>query len=184
VTGSPSASALLALLDRAVDVIAVIDRNGQLLYVNSTVTDRLAWSRAELLGTRALDLIHPEDLEVAAPALAVELAGGPSDPVEVRVRNRSGQFLWFEVLANGWIDEPGVSGLVLNLRESTGRHELAVLTARRAALDGRQATARAPRGPRIRPTPQPSRCLRACARLRAQSPPPRPLPRSIPRRSC
>ena len=135
-TGAPSASALLALLDRAVDVIAVIGRDGRILYVNSTVTDRLAWRAEEVLGTPALDLIHPDDLEMAAPALAVELSGGPSEPVEVRVRHRSGQFLWFEVLANGWIDEPGVTGLVLNLRESTGRHELAVLTARRAALDG------------------------------------------------
>jgi diguanylate cyclase (GGDEF)-like protein/PAS domain S-box-containing protein len=132
----PSATALLALLDRAVDVIAVIDRDGRILYVNSTVSTVLAWPREELAGARALDLIHPDDLDVAAAALAAELGGGPVSPVEVRVRHRSGQFLWFEVLANGWIEEAGVAGLVLNLRESTGRHELAVLAAQRAALDG------------------------------------------------
>jgi diguanylate cyclase (GGDEF)-like protein/PAS domain S-box-containing protein len=132
----PSASALLALLDRAVDVITVIDTDGYILYANSTVTDLLAWDRDEVVGTRALDLIHPDDLDVAEPALAVELSGGPATPVEVRVRHRSGDYLWFEVLGNGWIEEPGVTGLVLNLRESTGRHELAVLAARRAALDG------------------------------------------------
>src|SRR3989442_371865 len=108
---TPSASALLSLLDRAVDVITVIDPNGRILYANSTVTDRLAWDRDELVGARALDLIHPDDLGVAAPALTVELAGGPATPVEVRVRHRSGLYLWFEVLGNGWIEEPGVTGL-------------------------------------------------------------------------
>jgi diguanylate cyclase (GGDEF)-like protein/PAS domain S-box-containing protein len=133
---APSANALLALLDRAVDVIAVVDREGRILYVNSTVSDVLAWPREELLGTPALDLIHPDDFDLAAAALAAELAGGPVTPVEVRVRHQAGHFLWFEVLANGWLDESGVTGLVLNLRESTGRHELAVVAAQRAALDG------------------------------------------------
>src|SRR5262249_37720648 len=92
--------------------------------------------REELIGTPALDLIHPDDYDLAAAALATELAGGPVTPVEVRVRHRAGHFLWFEVLANGWLEEPGGTGLVLNLRESTGRHELAVVAAQRAALAG------------------------------------------------
>jgi diguanylate cyclase (GGDEF)-like protein/PAS domain S-box-containing protein len=133
---APSAAALLALLDRAVDVIAVVDREARILYLNSTVSDVLAWPREELIGTPALDLIHPDDYNLAAAALATELAGGPVTPVEVRVQHRAGHFLWFEVLANGWLEESGVTGLVLNLRESSGRHELAVVAAQRAALDG------------------------------------------------
>src|SRR5262249_38166755 len=90
----------------------------------------------DLLGRPALDLIHPDDLALAAPALAVELTGAEQvSPVEVRICSRDGRYLWFEVLANGWIEDPGVRGLVLSLRESTGRHELAALAARRAELD-------------------------------------------------
>jgi diguanylate cyclase (GGDEF)-like protein/PAS domain S-box-containing protein len=133
---SPSGATLLALLDRAVDIIAVVDTAGRLTFVNSTVAAVLDRQPGELVGRPALELIHPDDLEMAAAGLALELAGSEDGlPVEVRIRHRLGHYLWFEVLGNGLLDGPDASGLVLNLRESTGRHRLAVLAARRAALD-------------------------------------------------
>ncbi len=133
---SPSGATLLALLDRAVDIIAIVDNDGRLTFVNSTVTAVLDRRPEELVGRPALELIHPDDLELAAAGLALELAGSEDGlPVEVRIRHRLGYYLWFEVLGNGRLDGPDATGLVLNLRESTGRHQMAVLAARRAALD-------------------------------------------------
>jgi len=128
---------LVTLLDRAVDVIAVVDVAGRLVYVNETVTAVLEWEPRELIGRPALSLIHPDDAFLAGSALAAELDGSAEQSaIEVRIRARDRTYLWFEVLAGGWIDAPGLQGLVINLRESTGRHHLAERTARRAELDG------------------------------------------------
>ena len=128
---------LVTLLDRAVDVIAVVDGAGRLAYVNETVTAVLAWEPSELVGRPALSLIHPDDAFLAGSALAAELDGSAEQSaIEVRIRARDRTYLWFEVLASGWIDAPGLQGLVINLRESTGRHHLAERAARRAELDG------------------------------------------------
>ena len=128
---------LVTLLDRAVDVIAVVDGAGRLAYVNETVTAVLAWEPSELVGRPALSLIHPDDAFLAGSALAAELEGSAEQSaIEVRIRARDRTYLWFEVLASGWIDAPGLQGLVINLREATGRHHLAERTARRAELDG------------------------------------------------
>jgi PAS domain S-box-containing protein len=127
---------LVTLLDRAVAVIAVVDGAGRLAYVNETVTAVLAWEPSELVGRPALSLIHPDDAFLAGSALAAELEGSAEQSaIEVRIRARDRTYLWFEVLASGWIDAPG-SRPRRHLRESTGRHHLAERTARRAELDG------------------------------------------------
>jgi diguanylate cyclase (GGDEF)-like protein/PAS domain S-box-containing protein len=128
---------LVTLLDHAVDVIAVVDVAGRLAYVNETVTAVLEWEPRDLIGRPALSLIHPDDAFVAGSVLAAELDGSAEQSsIEVRIRARDRTYLWFEVLAGGWIDAPGLQGLVINLRESTGRHHLAERAARRAELDG------------------------------------------------
>jgi diguanylate cyclase (GGDEF)-like protein/PAS domain S-box-containing protein len=128
---------LVTLLDRAVDVIAVVDVGGRLVYVNETITGVLEWEPQDLVGRPALSLIHPDDAFIAGSALAAELDGSAEQSaIEVRIRARDRTYLWFEVLASGWIDAPGLQGLVINLRETTGRHHLAERAARRAELDG------------------------------------------------
>jgi diguanylate cyclase (GGDEF)-like protein/PAS domain S-box-containing protein len=128
---------LVTLLDRAIDVIAVVDVAGRLVYVNETVTAVLEWEPQDLVGRPALSLIHPDDAFLAGSALAAELDGSAEQSaIEVRIRARDRTYLWFEVLASGWIDAPGLQGLVINLRETTGRHHLAERAARRAELDG------------------------------------------------
>ena len=47
---SPSGATLLALLDRAVDIIAIVDNDGRLTFVNSTVTAVLDRRPEELVG--------------------------------------------------------------------------------------------------------------------------------------
>jgi diguanylate cyclase (GGDEF)-like protein/PAS domain S-box-containing protein len=128
---------LTALLDRAADVIAVVDPRGVVAYANATVTDLLRWTVEQVVGRTALSFVHPDDLDRAASALSDALDGVDAvPPAEVRLRHRHGGHRWFEVLASGWIDAPGgVHGVVLNLRENTARHELADLAARRTELD-------------------------------------------------
>ena len=105
--------------------------------MNETVTAVLEWEPHDLTGRPALSLIHPDDAFLAGSALAAELDGSAEQSaIEVRIRARDRTYLWFEVLASGWIDAPGLQGLVINLRESTGRHHLAERAARRAELDG------------------------------------------------
>ena len=53
-----AADGLTALLDRAADVIAVVDARSTIVYVNETVNEVLRWKPSELVGKPA-PLLHP-----------------------------------------------------------------------------------------------------------------------------
>jgi PAS domain S-box-containing protein len=58
-----SSAAIARLFEFASDLLATIDRAGHFTNLNPAWERTLGWSREELLGTRAVDLLHPHDLE-------------------------------------------------------------------------------------------------------------------------
>ncbi len=54
--------AIRRLFELADDLLATLDRDGHFTALNPAWERALGWSREDLLGTRAVDLLHPEDL--------------------------------------------------------------------------------------------------------------------------
>ncbi len=57
------------LTELAADLIAIIDSQGHLRYVNPSVTRILGYARDQLLGRTLQDLVHPEDVDTLRAAL-------------------------------------------------------------------------------------------------------------------
>ena len=75
----------------AIEVIAIWDINGRILYNNRSVEDVLGYTPSEIKGLSAPDLFHPEDL----PALLTAIERGLPSPstthrMEARVLHRAG----------------------------------------------------------------------------------------------
>jgi diguanylate cyclase (GGDEF)-like protein/PAS domain S-box-containing protein len=93
--GDHGPSAIARLFELANDLLATIDRAGRFTAVNPAWERVLGWSDEELLGSRAVDLLHPFDVErtlLLADAANTDL----SDAVEfeARYRCKDGSYRW------------------------------------------------------------------------------------------
>ena len=73
-------------------------------------------------GSRLLDLVHPDDLDLVVASL-VEMADieVPGAPLEVRVRAADGRWLHVEVVTTNLLDDERFGGMILSIRDITDR---------------------------------------------------------------
>jgi diguanylate cyclase (GGDEF)-like protein/PAS domain S-box-containing protein len=128
--------AIERLFDVADDLLATLDRDGRFTAVNPAWERTLGWPEEELLGARAVDLVHPLDLESMRG-----LAGGHRDAVEFenRCRCKDGSYRrleWRARLVEGtWY---GVARDITRSRSDrlqTARDPLTGLANRTAAIE-------------------------------------------------
>ncbi|WP_208028231.1 PAS domain S-box protein [Rhabdothermincola sediminis] len=109
---------LRAVLQNSRDLIAVISEHGQIVWVSPGVTEMLGWSTDELTGTNAFDLVHPEDRSPAFDRLAEAVTSDrPADPIVVRIRRSTGEWLPAEVVGSAWRTDDRLEGVVINVRD-------------------------------------------------------------------
>jgi diguanylate cyclase (GGDEF)-like protein/PAS domain S-box-containing protein len=75
--------------------LAVIDLDGYFIDVNEALCDMVGATEDELVGSVALELVHPEDrLRVQAETMPRVADGAPGSPVAVRLVHRDGHAVW------------------------------------------------------------------------------------------
>ncbi len=113
------------LIHHSFDGIVLVTSDGAIQYASPAMSTILGYAGEELVGSRPIALVHPEDLAGIATAPEA-LLNRPQAPVhaEVRVRHRDGHYRWLEVVATNLLDEPGVGAVILNIRDSTERKQL------------------------------------------------------------
>ena len=91
-------SELERLVDLSVDMLCVTTQSSRFLVLNPAWTLTLGWSEEELRGRRAVELVHPDDLEKArAEATRLLRPGAEVHDFETRFRHRDGSYrtlLW------------------------------------------------------------------------------------------
>jgi diguanylate cyclase (GGDEF)-like protein/PAS domain S-box-containing protein len=116
---------LHTMIQHVSDVVSVVNRSGQLLYVSSSVRDVLGYKPDELIDVNVLSFAHPDDVALLEAFLA-DMAGAtaPTAHLEVRMRHRSGSWRYTETAGADLTDDPVLSGIVLTTRDVTERREL------------------------------------------------------------
>ncbi|OYD84707.1 hypothetical protein CHT98_09675 [Azospirillum brasilense] len=108
------------------DVVAVVGPDGRFADVGAASLRVLGIPPESLLGTAALDCVHPDDREEVARCLARRDRGASTDPIgpfACRVRHAAGGWRHAEVTSQNRLDDPDVRGIVLNARDVTDRVE-------------------------------------------------------------
>lgn len=109
-----------SLLENALDIIALVDAAGIVTYASPSVERVLGYSPAEMIGRPCGALVHPED----KPRILEALGGaGIATLREMRVLNKDGRWRVLEVIGRSLLDNPSLSGVVLNARDITERRE-------------------------------------------------------------
>jgi PAS domain S-box-containing protein len=113
------------VLERSHDLITVIDLLGTIVYASPSWLTLLGWGPEALLGTPAIELIHPDDHARARAATQIALDGGEVEGITVRCRSTAGNWVAIEVSGSPMRDPDGsVAYLLGTARDVSEREEL------------------------------------------------------------
>ncbi len=115
-----------ALVEHASDVVAMVGSDGRVEYASPAVERVLGHTSGALRGLDILELVHPDDLDLAyETAAAILETEGESRSARLRIAHVDGTFRHLEVVANNLLATPEVAGIVLNATDVTDRVEAA-----------------------------------------------------------
>lgn len=112
------------------DTILLLDGSGALIAATSTYRADLGYEPEFWTDASLIEVVHPEDRDVAGAALAELLTGGPGTEAwaELRAGRRDGSTAWLELNGVNRLDDPNVAALVVTVRNIDNRkaieHEL------------------------------------------------------------
>ena len=86
--------------ENAVDMIAVVDGNGQRLYNSPSYQRILGYTAEELRDTAPLEQIHPDDLQLVLQAAQEAQRTGVGRRIEYRMRRKDGEWVILESTAS------------------------------------------------------------------------------------
>lgn len=109
-----------ALIQNSLDVVALVDRQGNIVYESPSISKVLGYMPDESVGRNAFALVHPDDLPKASEVFK-RLTQNPDEYVttEVRMRHKDGSWRWMSATGANLLDEPAVQAFVANYRDIT-----------------------------------------------------------------
>ncbi len=112
-----------SLLSHSADAAVIADAATNLItWVSPAAIRMFGWQPAELIGRSGRSLVHPDDVHLMLDALKVVTADPTTHAtVEIRVVCPDGSFRWVEETISNQVVEPGVQGLVANIRDISAR---------------------------------------------------------------
>lgn len=119
-------TALRPLLERSADAALVLRSDTVVTYASPAIRQLFGWEES-IVGSSVIPLLHPEERPALGRLMGeVVTQPGAHPPIEVRVRGDRG-WVWAEAALTNLLDDPGVRGVVCNLRRSLRReaHESA-----------------------------------------------------------
>ncbi|MEZ6140503.1 MAG: PAS domain S-box protein [Zavarzinella sp.] len=112
------------LADAIMDVVAMKDLEGRLLYVSPSITRLIGYEPKEILGTTYVDWCHQEDLPGLHRAKE-ECQGGFTNYTEWRCKKKNGEWLWVESVTSPIFDSQGVlTSCVCCIRDISQRKQV------------------------------------------------------------
>jgi diguanylate cyclase (GGDEF)-like protein/PAS domain S-box-containing protein len=104
-------------------VLVVIDTQGQLIDVCDGAFSLVGWEAEKVIGHSVFEYLHPGDHQMAALELMVEMEAPHSKTQSVicRIRHADGHWMEFEAYGTNRVADPEVGGLLLSLRDVSGR---------------------------------------------------------------
>lgn len=108
-------------LDALADPVIAVDRAGTLRYANQRASQVLSWDREALMHQSVLDLVHPDDLNLALASLDTITTKDVGDIITMRARTGLGEWIYLEIRGAPQAHD-GDELIVLVARDVTDRH--------------------------------------------------------------
>ncbi|MDX6614104.1 MAG: hypothetical protein QOD75_3290 [Blastocatellia bacterium] len=114
----------VSLVEESSDVISIIEPKGKVLYESPSVERVFGYNMAELLGKNLGEFVHPGDLAAARATIrTVCEKSGMRARLELRLMHKDGQYIDVEAVMTNLLDDPNISGIVINSRNIVERKQ-------------------------------------------------------------
>ncbi len=115
-----------ALVQNSSDVILITDSDTSIRYASAAARQVLELSEPQLVGTRYIDHVHPDDLAAAEGFFQQVRRSDAATPgiEEWRLVRPDGTVLWTENTGTNLLSEPTLSGIVIHTRDISERRTL------------------------------------------------------------
>ena len=118
---SPGEVPLPALLERALELVFVLDGEARIVYTGLSVSRILGYPHDALLGQPVLDFLHAEDEGTFEPVFQAVLRQGGEGKCVCRFRDESGAWRMLDVVGTRWDEDGRLPRVILNARDITER---------------------------------------------------------------
>jgi len=114
------------LVEKADDVITMMDASFKLIYRSPAAERVTGWSNEDMLHVNATRNIHPDD-QAAAQTIVQQVMANPGVTFNTRFRNlhKNGHYIWMEGAVTNWLNDENVGAIVFNYKDVTERVEAA-----------------------------------------------------------
>jgi two-component system cell cycle sensor histidine kinase/response regulator CckA len=114
-----------SLIHNISDIVALIDAEGFLRFVNPRMETVLGHRTTDVLGRKIFDFIHPEDIQRASLEYSQTIQHeGEGVPSVLRLRDAAGAWVPFEIIANNQLKDPEILGVIFTARDVRYREEV------------------------------------------------------------
>jgi len=116
---------LRTLVENTLDVITILDSNGTLTYESPSIEHVLGYRPEELVGRRAVEFVHPDDVPKIVQALEqVTRNPGLAQSLEFRFRHKDGSWRVLDGIGKSVPDDAGAVSVVVSSRDVTQRKQV------------------------------------------------------------
>lgn len=110
------------IIQESFDAVLITDEATNIIYSSPSITNVLGYRAEELIGTRAMDYMCKEYLQAAIAKFAeVMISPNSEKNIDVKMRNRNGQYVWIELKGKNMFTNKYVQGILVSLRDITSR---------------------------------------------------------------
>ena len=114
-----------SLIHNISDIVALIDAEGILCFVNPRMETVLGYRTGDVLGRNIFDFIHPEDVQRASLEFSETLQRqGEGVPSVLRLRSVAGAWVPFEIIANNQLNDAEIQSVIFTARDVRYREEV------------------------------------------------------------
>lgn len=113
-----------SLTENSLDLIAIVNRENRLTYVNPAVKLMMGYNGKEVIGSFLFDYIFPDDIEEVKNAFSnVVSMAGDVRTMDFRLRHKDGTYRTAEALVRNMLDLPAVGGLMITIKDVTDKRK-------------------------------------------------------------
>jgi PAS domain S-box-containing protein len=111
-----------ALIENSSDLIALVDKDGRIVYASPSTERILGYDLDDYVGSIVFDYIHPDDVDYTKRLLEqLRLTPGGSVSAQYRAKHLKGKWLWIEATGKNLLDDDTVRAIVVNYKDITER---------------------------------------------------------------
>ncbi len=113
------------LIENAGDIIAMTDKDGQVIYASPSLERITGYTMDEMRGRPSFMIMHPDQVEDAKRVLQ-ELLNNPGVPIprNNRFLHKNGHYVWLEGTVINLLEDPNVQAIVSNYRDITEKKKV------------------------------------------------------------